>query len=93
MRGFYTHMSIKLFCPQFSVWRTIYADLDEARRKKGDSSVPAPPPVFNMQGWFLATDIQKQQRWEATCKWAEHYGYAGVIPDLDEHDWYDGSEE
>ncbi len=77
-------------CPQLYVWRQIYTCLTEAREQAGDTSIPLPPQVFNMQGWLLSTDTNKQNRWDATIVWAAHYGFSHVIPDLSDHDWYDG---
>jgi len=83
-------MPEKPVCPQLHLWRQIYASLSEAREQAGDTAIPMPPQVFNMQGWMLSTDTNKGSRWNATIAWAAQYGFSHVIPELCEHDWYDG---
>jgi hypothetical protein len=83
-------MSSQPVCPQLHVWRQIYASLAEAREQAGDAAIPMPPQVFNMQGWMLSTDANKHSRWSATIVWATEYGFSTLIPDLPDHDWYDG---
>jgi hypothetical protein len=79
-------------CPQLHLWRQIYTSLTEARDQAGDTTIPMPPQVFNMQGWLLSTDTNKHNRWTATVAWAADYGFGHVIPDLTDHDWYDGKD-
>lgn len=83
-------MSSQPVCPQLHLWRQIYTSLTEAREQAGDMATPMPPQVFNMQGWLLSTDTNKRNRWDATIAWAAEYGFSHVIPDLSDHDWYDG---
>ena len=80
----------ELKCPQLYVWRQIYTSLAEAREQSGDASIPMPPQVFNMQGWMLSSDENKQNRWNATIDWAAEHGFSDAIPDLSEQDWYEG---
>jgi len=79
-------------CPQLYLWRPIYTSLCEARDQSGNTDIPMPPQVFNMQGWMLSTDENKLKRWRATIAWAAEYGFSHVIPELCEQDWYEGSD-
>ncbi len=79
-------------CPQLHLWRQIYTSLTEALDQAGDAAIPMPPQVFNMQGWLLSTDTNKYNRWSATVAWAADYGFSHVIPNLSDHDWYDGKD-
>jgi|GEM_PF-667166 len=83
-------MSVQPMCPQLYLWRQIYSSLSEAREQAGNKDIPIPPQVFNMQGWMLSTDANKQSRWNATLAWAVEYGFSHVIPDFSGDDWYEG---
>jgi hypothetical protein len=83
-------MSAQPICPQLYLWRQIYSSLIEAREKTGNMEIPIPPQVFNMQGWMLSTNANKQSRWNLTLAWAAEYGFSHVIPDLSGDDLYDG---
>ncbi|MFC1591471.1 hypothetical protein ACFL43_02995 [Thermodesulfobacteriota bacterium] len=79
-------------CPQLHLWRQIYSILEEAQQQPGDDGLPPPPPVFNMQGWMLSTDTQKQQRWEATRTWAREHGLDHLIPEIADDEYYTADE-
>ena len=83
-------MSAQPICPQFYLWRQIYSSLSEAYQQVGIQTLPMPPQVFNMQGWLLSSDENKQNRWNATLAWAAEHGFSHVIPDLSADDWYEG---
>jgi hypothetical protein len=83
-------METQPLCPQLLVWRQIYTALEEAFLQAGVDGMPPPPPVFNMQSWSLSTFAHKQQRWAATCAWAEQYGFKNLIADISADDLYDG---
>lgn len=83
-------MSTQPICPQLYLWRQIYTSLSEAREADGSMDIPMPPQVFNMQGWMLSTDANKQNRWNATIAWAAEHGFSYVIPDFSGDDWYEG---
>jgi len=83
-------MSAQPVCPQLYLWRQIYTSLCEAREQAGNKDTVMPPQVFNMQGWMLSTDANKQNRWRATLAWAAEYGFDHVIPALSVDDWYEG---
>ncbi len=84
------NMSEKALCPLLHIWRQVYSDLEEAYQKKNDPSIPAPPIVYNMQGWMLSSDDQKELRWNNTCEWAREHGFEDLIPEFDENDQYSG---
>ncbi len=81
----------KQICPQFIIWRRIFATLDEAWRKSGDKENP-PPNVFNFQGWAKSNDEMKHELWEKTLSWAEKNGFGNLIPELTDDDIFDGDE-
>ena len=83
-------MKKEYLCPQLHIWRQVYVVLEQARDRTGDPSMPLPPSVFNMQGWMLSDDLQKQQRWQATRAWAKQYGFLHLIPELSDDEWYEG---
>ena len=82
-------MSSNQICPQFIIWRRIFAILDETWRKKSDKGNP-PPNVFNFQGWTKSSNEKKKKLWEETLNWAENNGFAELIPELYEDDMFDG---
>jgi len=83
-------MSTQPICPQLYLWRQIYTSLSEARDAAGNPDIPMVPQVFNMQGWMLSSDENKQNRWGATLAWAAEFGFSHVIPELSGDDRYDG---
>jgi hypothetical protein len=83
-------MERKPLCPLLHIWRQIYTVLEEAYERAGVAEMPPPPLVFNMQGWQLSTDSQKEQRWVETRAWAEQHGFARLIGHLSDDEFYDG---
>jgi len=83
-------MSVQPICPQLYLWRQIYTSLSEAREQAGNTAIPMPPQVFNMQGWLLSTEANKHNRWKLTLDWAAEHGFSHVIPELAGDDWYEG---
>jgi len=82
-------MSKQALCPQFIIWRRIFATLDEAWRKSGDKENP-PPNVFNFQGWAKSSNERKKALWGKTLSWAEDNNFGELIPELYEDDLFDG---
>ena len=82
-------MSKQALCPQFIIWRRIFATLDEAWRKSGDKENP-PPNVFNFQGWAKSSNERKKELWGKTLFWAENNNFEELIPELYEDDLFDG---
>ena len=76
-------------CPQFIIWRRIFAILDEAWRKTGDKENP-PPNVFNFQGWAKSSNERKKELWEKTLSWAKNNDFEELIPELYDDDLFDG---
>lgn len=83
-------MKKEQLCPQLHIWRQVFVVLEQAREQAGDAAMPMPPLVFNMQGWMLSDDRQKQQRWTETRAWAEKHGFLNLIPEFADDEWYDG---
>jgi hypothetical protein len=81
-------MSSNQICPQFIIWRRIFAILDEAWRKKGDKENP-PPNVFNFQGWTKSSNAKKKELWTATLTWADKNGFKDLIPELYDDDMFE----
>ena len=87
-----TIMSEQHICPQFIIWRRIFAILDEAWRKTGIKENP-PPNVFNFQGWTKSNNKKKQELWEETLLWAQNNGFSNLVPELCDEDLFDGDED
>lgn len=83
-------MSIQIICPQPGVWNDIHKALLNAKKERGDSSIPDPPIPLILAGWWASSDEDKRERWINTLKWAEQYGFIHLIPKMTDGECYFG---
>jgi len=76
-------------CPMPIKWNEIYRKLvDECRRRLPQFEDLKPPTPLILNGWVYSNDKEKQDRWNATVKWADDHGLSHLIPELSESDIY-----
>ena len=74
-------------CPLPRVWHDIHMALCHAWQESGEPGEPPPVPLI-LAGWAFSNDVDKQNRWRATLRWAEEHGFSHLIPPLAERDSY-----
>lgn len=67
-------------CPLAYVWHEIYQRLVAATKDRQDI-FPPPVPLI-LAGWAYSNDVQKQERWHETLRWAHHYGLSSLIGEI-----------
>jgi hypothetical protein len=77
-------MPKQFICPMPMVWDRIYQNLQAARDCSPDQTIPRPPIPLILNGWVYSTDLEKASRWNETIDWAKQYGFADLIPELQE---------
>jgi len=77
--------------PQPNTWYSIYQRLKSHWESEIRNAMP-PPMALVLSGWTMSNDVEKQERWEATIKWAEHNNCLHLIPELKEYEKYFVSE-
>ena len=80
----------RMLCPQPGKWHEIYQALERARENRQDPYIPKVPVPLILNGWVFTEDWEKELRWKETTAWAERYGFADEIPQIDEEDKYYG---
>lgn len=74
-------------CPNAAIWHEIYERLRTewcALKIVGDG----PPLPLLLAGWIYSSDQDKQDRWNATVRWAKSNALAHLIPNLLPEDCY-----
>jgi len=77
--------------PQPVVWHHIYQRLKSHWENQIVEGIP-PPMVLVLSGWTMSSDFEKQDRWNATIRWAEQNNCSRLIPVLSEEEKYNVSE-
>lgn len=77
--------------PQPVVWHHIYQRLKSHWENQIKEGFP-PPMVLVLSGWTMSSDFEKQDRWNATLRWAEQNHCIHLIPVLNEEEKYYVSE-
>jgi len=78
---------MKRICPQPRAWVAVHAQLRHAWERDRGSSDPPPVPLV-LGGWTYSNDVEKLARWTETIEWAARNGYAALVADISEADWY-----
>lgn len=74
-------------CPNPPVWNRIYQRL-KAHWESLERRADEPPFPLILNGWVFSSDLDKQQRWDATVRWASEQGASNLIPELRDENWY-----
>lgn len=74
-------------CPQAAIWFQIYERLQAAWIANGRLGNTPPMPLI-LAGWIYSSDVDKQDRWKATVRWAEVNNLSHLIPQLEPHEQY-----
>ena len=76
-----------LVCPKPFVWHPIYMRLREQWQSNGCCGSEPPVPLI-LAGWHFSSDLDKQQRWHLTLKWAEERGLSHLTGPLSADEQY-----
>ena len=74
-------------CPLPPRWSDIYLQLTEAWKQGGRRSAP-PPRLLILAGWAYSNDAEKQERWQATIRWAEEHDCAELVRLAEDEKYY-----
>jgi hypothetical protein len=82
----------RFICAMPDVWAAVHRRLLRARNRVGDPAIPEPPPPLVLAGWASSSDIQKEERWAQTLRWATQHGFGRLIPTIEPRNAYHGSD-
>ena len=74
-------------CPKANIWWETFERLREAWAKGGRVGDQPPMPLI-LAGWIYSSDLDKQERWRATLRWASEHSLTSLIPELKPDDQY-----